>query len=63
MINNEAAFRKLSPQTLEGSVACNFLTERISSLCGFSTFCEQDLLISFQNIINNNYEIFETALN
>ncbi len=63
MINQEAAFGKLSPQSLEGRVACNFLTERISNLCGFSTFCEQDLLISFQNIINNNYEIFETALN
>ena len=63
MINQEAAFGKLSPQTLEGRVACNFLTERISSLCGFSTFCEQDLLISFQNIINNNYEILETVLN
>ncbi len=63
IINQEAVFGKLCPQTPEGRVACNFLTEKISSLCGFSTFHEQDLLINFQNIINNNYEIFETALN
>lgn len=63
MINQKAEFGKLCPQTPEGKVAYSFLTKNISSLFGFNTFCEQDLLISLQNIINNNYEIFETELN
>jgi len=62
-VNPTAEFARLSPVSDEWLEASKFLSDKIKDNYGFTTSYPQNILVSFQNIITKNSNIFKPELN